>query len=388
MTSTDSTALRLEEGRYARFENIEWWDQARLQKARVLVIGAGALGNEVLKNFALLGLRNVVVADMDRIEKSNLARSVLFRESDEGVPKAECAARRMKEICPEVNPIALVGNVLADIGLGYFRWAEVVVGALDNREARVFVNSVCARVGRPWIDGGIEVLHGIVRGFAPPQTACYECTMSQADWKQINQRRSCSLLARRAIANRGTPTTPTTASVIGGMQTQEAIKLLHGLETLSGQGFFFDGLAHNSYPIQYQINPECGWHEPPPPVETVAAMTSNTPLRRLAELAAQKLGGLEAIDLGRELVRELNCPACGRTDEVWQPVEKIREDQARCQNCGAEAVPVYFHSLEIKDKWLDKSPRQLGLPAWDIVWARYGNSCLGLEISGDNPFAN
>jgi adenylyltransferase/sulfurtransferase len=380
--------LRLEEGRYARFENIEWWDQARLQNARVLVIGAGALGNEVLKNFALLGLRNVVVADMDRIEKSNLARSVLFRESDEGIPKAECAVQRMKEICPEVNAIALAGNVLADIGLGYFRWAEVVVGALDNREARVFVNSVCARVGRPWIDGGIEVLHGIVRGFAPPQTACYECTMSQADWKQINQRRSCSLLARRAIANRGTPTTPTTASVIGGMQTQEVIKILHGLETLAGQGFFFDGLAHNSYPIQYQINPECGWHETPPLIETVVEMTSDMPLRRLAELATKKLGGLDAIDLGRELVRELACPACGRTDEVWQPVEKIREDQARCKNCGAESVPVYFHSLEIKNEWLDKSPRQLGLPAWDIVWARYGSSCIGLEISGDNHFTN
>src|SRR5438876_972432 len=142
MTATAAPApVSLAEGRFARLEAIEWWDQARLRNARVLLIGAGAL---------------------------------------------------------------------------------------DNREARVFVNSACARVGRPWIDGGIEVLHGIVRGFAPPLTACYECTMSAVDWDLLNKRRSCSLLARRAIAQRGTPTTPTAASIIGACQVNEVMKIIHG----------------------------------------------------------------------------------------------------------------------------------------------------------------
>src|SRR5947209_17514215 len=148
---------------------------------------------------------------MDVVEMSNLSRSVLFRERDEGHPKADCVARAALEIYPGINIKAVRGNILADLGLGYFKWADVVIGALDNREARVFVNSACARVGRPWIDGGIEVLQGVVRGFAPPATACYECTMSEVDWDLLNKRRSCSLLARRAILNRGTPTTPTSA---------------------------------------------------------------------------------------------------------------------------------------------------------------------------------
>src|SRR4029077_8622649 len=147
------------------------------------------------------------------IELSNLSRSCLFREADEGRAKVECAARAAQQIYPGMNVRPLQANVLSDVGLGYFRWADVIIGALDNREARVFVNSACARVGRPWIDGGIEVLHGVARGFAPPKTACYECTMSAVDWDLLNKRRSCSLLARRALAQRGTPTTPTTASV-------------------------------------------------------------------------------------------------------------------------------------------------------------------------------
>ena len=129
---------------------------------------------------------------------------------------------------------ALVGNVLAEVGLGCFRWAQIVVGALDNREARVFVNSACAEVQRPWIDGAIDVLNGVVRGFAPPATACYECTMGQVDWEILAKRRSCTLLARQALAEGGTPTTSTTASVIGAIQAQEVVKRLHGLESLNG----------------------------------------------------------------------------------------------------------------------------------------------------------
>src|SRR5262245_40479468 len=212
MTTTPRDKLDLREGRFSRLEAIQWWDQSRLREARVLIIGAGALGNEVIKNLSLLGIGNLIIADMDRIELSNLSRSVLFRASDEGLPKAECAARAAREIYPEIEATALVANVLASVGLGWFRWADVVVGALDNREARVFVNSACAMVGRPWIDGGIEVLQGVARGFAPPSTACYECTMSTVDWDLLNKRRSCSLLARRALASNGTPTTPTTAS--------------------------------------------------------------------------------------------------------------------------------------------------------------------------------
>jgi adenylyltransferase/sulfurtransferase len=239
-------SMQLRESRFARLEAIEWWDQALLGRSRVLVIGAGALGNEVVKNLALLGVGHIAIADMDRVELSNLSRSVLFRETDEGRFKAECAARAARQIYDGLEVRALVGNILADLGLGHFRWADAIIGALDNREARLFVNTASARVGRPWFDGGIEVLHGIARGFAPPGTACYECTLSAVDWDLLNKRRSCSLLARRAIEQRGTPTTPTTASVIAAIQVAEVIKHLHGLEPLLGRGVVFDGARHGS----------------------------------------------------------------------------------------------------------------------------------------------
>ena len=385
-TDSGPPALSVAEGRFSRLEAIEWWDQARLARARILVIGAGALGNEVVKNLALLGVGRVAIADMDRVELSNLSRSVLFRETDEGRFKAECAAAAARRIFDGVQATALVGNILADLGLGWFRWADVVIGALDNREARVFVNAACARVGRPWIDGGIEVLHGVVRGFAPPETACYECTMSQVDWDLLNKRRSCSLLARRALAQRGTPTTPTTASVIGALQVQETVKLLHGRGALLGRGFVFDGAEHASFVSQYPVNPDCPWHEPPAAIEPLPQFGSGTRLRDLWQEAARRLGGVDAIDFAREIVERLECPGCGRREDVFLPAEKVGEDRLRCP-CGAESAASFLHSLSEKSAALDRTVRDAGLPAWEIVWARRGDRVLGLELAGDNPFA-
>jgi molybdopterin/thiamine biosynthesis adenylyltransferase len=378
-------AIQLTEGRFARLEAIEWWDQALLSRSRVLVIGAGALGNEVIKNLALLGVGHIAIADMDNIELSNLSRSVLFRENDEGSSKAQCAAREAKRICGSVNAMPLSGNILADLGLGFFRWADVVIGALDNREARVFVNSVCARVARAWFDGGIEVLNGIARGFAPPRTACYECTMSKVDWDLLNKRRSCSLLARRAIAQRGTPTTPTTASVIGAIQVQEVIKFLHGLSSMLGHGFLFDGLEHSSYKLTYPINPDCPWHETPAAIESMPQFDSNTPLANIHDEAARRLGGIDALDLSREIVESVECPQCKKARSVFRPAENVSEEEARCPKCTTEGVPGFVHSIAAGSPLLTKTVGELGLPRWDIIWARRGEQMIGFEISGDRP---
>src|SRR5438874_4427124 len=104
--------------RFDRFKLIGWWDQNRLASARVLVIGAGALGNEIVKNLALLGVGHVLIADLDRVENSNLSRSVLYRASDNGCEKATVGARAAAEIYPGIQTHAFNGNVVYDLGLG------------------------------------------------------------------------------------------------------------------------------------------------------------------------------------------------------------------------------------------------------------------------------
>src|SRR5262245_12451976 len=155
-----SPAIAAGEDRFSRFRLIGWWDQEKLRSARVLVIGAGALGNEILKNLALLGFANIVVVDLDSIEASNLSRSILYRVADIGRPKAEAAADAVRNVFPEASIHPITANVVHGLGLGMFAWADLVLAGLDNREARLRVNRGGWELREPWSVGGIERING------------------------------------------------------------------------------------------------------------------------------------------------------------------------------------------------------------------------------------
>jgi len=96
--------------RYARHDLIDWFSQEELAELKVIVIGAGAVGNEVIKNLALLGVGETSIFDFDQIEQHNLTRSVLFREGDIGQAKADVAAARARELDPNITVRSHVGD--------------------------------------------------------------------------------------------------------------------------------------------------------------------------------------------------------------------------------------------------------------------------------------
>src|SRR3954463_11859166 len=298
----DDSAER--DDRFHRFKLIGWWDQDKLARAKVVVIGAGALGNEIVKNLALLGIGNVFIADKDRIENSNLSRSVLYRESDSGEFKASVAARAAKEIYPQMNVAAFNGDIVHDLGLGVFRWADVIIGGLDNREARLAINRAAWKANRPWIDGAIEQIQGVARVFIPDAESaspCYECTMSQRDWQLLQMRRSCNLLTREEMERGKTPTTPTISSIIAGVQCQEAVKLLHGLDTIGGRGWVFQGLSTDSYQTEYQRKKDCYSHDTLDEIVALDDSVNSLTARDLLHKAASIAGAPVEIELNRDI---------------------------------------------------------------------------------------
>ena len=259
-----SVSLDDENERYNRQTLISWWDQSRLRAARVLVVGAGAIGNELVKNLALAGIGTVVVIDLDHVENSNLSRCIFFRPEDEGRPKAEVVCERAAAVNTDVSFIPLVGDVRHALGLGDFADFDVVLGGLDNREARLHVNQACWKTSTPWVDGAIEGLMGTMRVFVPPDSACYECTMSAHDHALLAQRRACSLLDREEMLAGKVPTTGTSGSVIAALQVQELIKLLHADRmpgSFAGRGVAFNGMTHDSYVVSYPRQDMCLSHD-------------------------------------------------------------------------------------------------------------------------------
>ena len=175
-----------EDDRYSRLRLIGWWDQEKIANANVMVVGAGALGNEVLKNLALLGFGQIHLIDFDTVQDSNLTRSVLFRGHHRGMFKAKVAAAAAMELNPDCNVTAINGDVLTEIGLGLIRELDLVICCVDNREARLWINRMCWKVNTPWIDGGIQEINGVAKVFRPPAGACYECAMTENDYRLIS----------------------------------------------------------------------------------------------------------------------------------------------------------------------------------------------------------
>jgi molybdopterin/thiamine biosynthesis adenylyltransferase len=370
--------------RFDRLRRISWWNQDKLRSAKVAVIGAGALGNEILKNLALLGVGNIFVADLDRIEMSNLSRSILFRERDNGRPKAEVAAEAVRGVYPDVNVHWFHGDVIYDLGLGVYRWADVAIAGLDNREARLSINRYCWKTNTPWIDGATEVLQGVVRVFIPPDGACYECTMSAADWEVLNERRGCGGLRNDGAPPVRIPTTPITASIIAGLQCQEAVKLLHGLDGLSGQGLVFNGNMNESYTVRYSFNQECNSHETFDRIVPLERSVTDTSLRELLSMAQSDLGPGAAIEFNQDILTAFSCPRCNTSEPVFRPRGSVPESAAVCPACRELRQPVVSTSFSDGDAFADKTLADFGVPRFDIVGARKGLTRIGYEFSSDS----
>jgi adenylyltransferase/sulfurtransferase len=374
----------LEEDRFSRFRLIAWWDQHRLQTANVLVVGAGALGNEILKNLALLGFRRVVVIDVDSIEESNLSRTVLFRPNDIGRSKAVAAAAACESLGFDAVVHPIHADVLSQIGVGIFGWADVILAGLDNREARLWINRCAWKMNRPWIDGAIEGINGVARVFLPAQPPCYECTLGETDWALLEKRLSCNLLSRDEMLQGKTPTTPTTASIVAGIQVQEAVKLLHGLPVLAGQAFIFEGLHHTSYVTEYTENPDCMSHTSFAQQIDFPGKSVATTVNQLHDFAKQQLSSAEVVlEFSRDVIHELVCPRCGSREEVFAPIGTVSAAQGRCRSDGTMREVVTVHNFTGTESFGSRTLSQMGLPPFDLFVARTNDREVSLLIEGD-----
>jgi molybdopterin/thiamine biosynthesis adenylyltransferase len=251
----------LDTDRLERSRRVGWIDINAVIGARCLVIGAGALGNEVIKNLVLSGVTRITVVDMDDVVISNLNRCVFFRTEDALARghKAQVIARRAKDLNEAVEIEAIVGRV-QDQPAERFKEQDVVFGCLDNVAARLHANSHSYFHGIPYIDGATNGTSGKVQVVRPPLTPCLQCAMNRTHYKVMEKRFSCT-------GNDITFFEPkmaaeiTTTSIVAAVQVRECLKILSGKgEECIKSVWYYDGLANRSEVLEVDMDPDCSVH--------------------------------------------------------------------------------------------------------------------------------
>ena len=387
------------------FTLLSWFKKDRVKNARVLVAGCGALGNEVVKNLALFGVGHIYVVDFDRIELSNLTRSVLFREEDayNHAFKAEIVAKRAREINPQIEVVPIVGNLFSEVGFGLYRSVDVVIGCLDSRIARYQLNRLCMRAGKSWIDGSIENLTGAVKVYVPGVN-CYECGLSRDEFNHIMLRTGCADVVRSQTSKGRVATTPISASIVGALQVQEAMKMIHlqnpdeedsqapaPFKTLQGKMLRYEGMTNmmNIYKIS-SWKKSCPAHEQWTDViaspELSASMTVSEVLSKLKTIL-----GADEVEINmcnNKFIDVIATDYPQKEFEVMIPESQldayIKKNRELRQLSYRTLIHKHFYeNIDGRFPYPSLTLQQIGIPAYDVLQVSTEKGVSYVELTAD-----
>ncbi|MBA6379691.1 MULTISPECIES: ThiF family adenylyltransferase [unclassified Colwellia] len=246
--------------RYQRHSLIDWFPEDKIKAAKIGIVGCGAVGNEVAKNLALLGVGNLDLYDFDTIEVHNLTRSVLFRESDVGKSKAEVAASKIIELDSNVNVNAFDGDFWDLMTLPMVESYDCIICCVDNFEARIRLNQLCLIAKTNLINTGIDSKFCQIELFpfqSGNHVACFECNLPNSAYERMQQRYSCGWLKKISFIEKKIPTTIITSSLTGSIAASKALNLLKGELPSDSVRVLVDSFTGNSTISTIQQSCEC-----------------------------------------------------------------------------------------------------------------------------------
>lgn len=376
------------------FTRLSWFRYDRVAQARIMVVGCGALGNEVLKNLALFGIGHLILVDFDRVEASNLSRSVLFRQEDatEGRYKVDVAAERLRELNPHLDVHTICGDIAYDVGLGLIRPMDAIIGCVDNRWARYCINRLAMRAGIPWVDGGIDGLEGTARVFAPGQN-CYACNLGSEGLREMHRRLSCANIISRNEAAGRVPTTPIVASVIGAVQAQEAMKLIHSrkwkeenrqsgekdeMTSLCGKMFYYEGQHLSTRIVDFKAwDDDCPVHEQWTPV-TESELTNQYSVRDALKTLSEMLNARQVrIHLTADcFVDKLVSREDDHSIEIMYPKHLVRGERLEDYYVNE------YYELDDTFPYPHLTLSRVGIPPQDVLLVHTENGEHYIELNG------
>lgn len=230
---TDSKAIQLRYARQISVPEIGREGQEKLCKAKVFIIGCGALGSMIAMQLAGAGIGLIGLADYDNIDLSNLQRQFFFNNEDIGKSKVEVLARRVKDLNPTVKVVTYKGIISQVKAEDFFPSYDFIIDATDNPESKRMTGEVSFKMKKPCCVGGIKDFSGQVMTFLPSDSR-FEDYFGQASSEGFLP---CSL---------GGVVGPA-AALCASIQACEAIKYLCGIGSLISGKILIFNMLNNSF---------------------------------------------------------------------------------------------------------------------------------------------
>lgn len=321
--------------RYQRHSLIDWFDQKKLRKTRIIVVGAGAVGNEVLKNLTLLGVGHIIVFDFDKIEAHNLTRSILFRETDIGRFKADVAASACRIIDPNVDIVPMNVDFWQGLRIEQIHQADAVICCVDNYEARIRLNQLCLLTGTDLYNTGIDSRYSIAEVFpfsTNPGCACYECGLPESVYNTIQKRYSCGWLQKVSVEEKKIPTTTITSSISGAIVTSLVLNRLndHAQAFQDSIRHFQDSISLESTVAvipRKDMCPACELADP-----SVIRLTAKRFCSGDSKFPLVSDQNIEIVFSEPILIRG-TCKLCHRQQEYFESVRNVNDSVTFCTLC-------------------------------------------------------
>ena len=335
--------------RYIRHQSIHWFNQEELFRKNVLIVGMGAIGNELLKNMVLLGIGNITIIDFDKIEIHNLTRSVLFREEDIGKYKVQVAKERAKELNPDprIKIQTFNDDFYQIVSLSFLEQFDVVFSAVDNFEARIRLHRLCFLNKVDFINAGIDSQYVNVEYFPYSNSnsknhhlACFECNLSDKVYQNINKRYSCGWIEKTAINQKKIPTTIITSSIAASFMLS---CFLRRDEFVDPTKIFIDTIHPNITKANLQKNRDCYF----------CSNWGNTQQKSWKEFlkGIQNLKDEITFFLNEPILISLRCEVCNKTELIWDLSRKFKDKDLICHACKNNRQPEvrdYIYKNEIQ----------------------------------------
>jgi len=220
--------------------------QAKLQGARVALIGAGGLGSPAALYLAAAGVGTLGLVDFDLVDRSNLQRQILHGTAAIGTPKIDSARARLRDVNPHVQVETFGARLTSGNALEILREFDIVVDGSDNFPTRYLVNDACVLLGKPDVYGSVFRFDGQASVFYAKEGPCYRCLYAEPPPPDLVP--SCADGGVLGVL----------PGIIGSLQALEAIKLIVGFgESLIGRLVLFDGRRMQFRELALQKDPDC-----------------------------------------------------------------------------------------------------------------------------------